>query len=343
MKVGCLIYYWGKRYEKIGKIAVNSFKKFHPDVNLHVVNDISREEYKCAKFFDLYGGGIHKYMLACEIMAKNKYDKMIVVGADTITCARLDEFIDDKESDLITTSDYCYQPSYVYGEQIIPGFFLNKDEDGNFCLRNDLVGNVKNVAFYLHSNADVVCFNNLNCLKEIIDLSIVHKKSFELMKEKDSDKLVRYGCDYWAEQGGLNLYIINSLITNSNKIHLLNTTTGNPLTHVANNSCFYLTNGKLTFYHKKLSYNVQTKGFNCEEGFKVLIPEWKIEEDKLYDFCDREIKIFHYCEGFGLKNDNEFESLINKYIFEHFNNDTKHFFKSNFETDGFFDNKFAIQ
>ena len=176
MKVGCLIYYWGKRYEKIGKIAVDSFKNFHPDVHLHVVDDVSREEYNCAKFFDVYGGGIHKYMLAYEIMAKNKYDKMIIVGADTITCARLDEFMNDDESDTIVTLDYPYQfigVSTVNGElvPILSPLWVKNEKANTHEWSSSPIGRLDLSSYtfveHHHYNADVICFNNSNCLSDV--------------------------------------------------------------------------------------------------------------------------------------------------------------------------------
>jgi len=55
--------------------------------------------------------GPMKYAFGYHIAKKYNYDKVIVLGADTITCARLDEFLDNNEDDVLATLDYNYQPN----------------------------------------------------------------------------------------------------------------------------------------------------------------------------------------------------------------------------------------
>ena len=118
MKIGCLIYFFGKKYQKIGNCAVSSFKKHNPDVVVHHIHEGNEAEYECYKLKEQLAKsiniGLYKYMLAADIMKKHSYDKMIVLGGDTITCARLDEFIDNNEADIIGTLDYPYAVSYPY-------------------------------------------------------------------------------------------------------------------------------------------------------------------------------------------------------------------------------------
>ena len=91
-KIACLIYFYGKKYQELGTCAINSFKKFNPEVDLHYVNDENEKQFSSYKYRSSAGGGVYKYMLAAEIMKRGEYDKIIVLGADTITCSRLDEF-----------------------------------------------------------------------------------------------------------------------------------------------------------------------------------------------------------------------------------------------------------
>ena len=181
MKIGCLITQVTlpgnsftvegvdqARYNELAQCSLNSFKKFHPDVELHYVNDFNLSEYheKYFKSFDLVDHiGIVRYMLAYDMMLQNNYDKMIILGCDTITCDRMDEFINNNEDVLATlnypcqeSTDYCTTPYF----EIAPGVY----DHGNI-------------------NADVVCFNNPSALKKVIDLSIEH-------------------FNYFAEQGALN-------------------------------------------------------------------------------------------------------------------------------------------
>ena len=75
MKIGCLIYFYGKIYEKIGKIAVESFQTFHPDVDMFHVNKENDHLYESTKLLEkgLVKLGPYKYLLAAEIMKKKKY------------------------------------------------------------------------------------------------------------------------------------------------------------------------------------------------------------------------------------------------------------------------------
>jgi hypothetical protein len=181
MKIGCLITQVTlpgnsftvegvdqARYNELAQCSLNSFKKFHPDVELHYVNDFNLPEYheKYFKSFDLVDHiGIVRYMLAYDMMLQNNYDKMIILGCDTITCDRMDEFINNNEDVLATlnypcqeSTDYCTTPYF----EISPGVY----DHGNI-------------------NADVVCFNNPTALKKVINLSVEH-------------------FNYFAEQGALN-------------------------------------------------------------------------------------------------------------------------------------------
>jgi len=174
MKIGCLITQVTlpgntftvegvdqARYDELAQCSLNSFKKFHPDVELHYVNDSNLSEYheKYFKSFDLVDHiGIVRYMLAYDMMLQNNYDKIIVLGCDTITCARMDEFIDNNE-DILATLNYPCQESTEYWQtpyfEIAPGVY----DHGNI-------------------NADVVCFNNPAALKKVIDLSVEHFTHF---------------------------------------------------------------------------------------------------------------------------------------------------------------------
>ena len=161
MRTAAIIYYYGRKYEEIGACAVNSFKKHHPEIDLHFINDKNENKYESAAHKSKVTLGVYKLLLASELMKKYKYDKVIALGADTITCARLDEFLDDNEHDILASLDYPYQLSEN-------GIILSPD-------------------FETHLNADVVCFNNIRPIIDII---------------KVSNKFPAY-----AEQGGLN-YVV---------------------------------------------------------------------------------------------------------------------------------------
>jgi hypothetical protein len=126
MKIGCFISQFtleggslvvgdATKYDSLAKCAVDSFKKFHPEIELHYINDTNFIKYY-EKYFQSYELvdhiGIVRYMLAYDIMLKENYDKLIVLGCDTITCSRLDEFINSTE-DVLATLNYPCQESTI--------------------------------------------------------------------------------------------------------------------------------------------------------------------------------------------------------------------------------------
>jgi hypothetical protein len=132
------------------------------------VDDSNFREYYDTYFksYDLNNNiGIVRYMLAYDLMLHNNYDKMIILGCDTITCSRLDEFIDSTEDVLATLNYPCHESTDYWTTPYI------EVSTGVYDY-----GNV---------NADVVCFNDSKALKKVIDLSIEHFTHF-------------------SEQGGLN-------------------------------------------------------------------------------------------------------------------------------------------
>ena len=118
------------------KNSVNSFKKWHPDVDLDVVgND-----------FDL------SKMQNTEVrmqFVKQKFDdgytKVIMLGADTITCSRMDEFLDDDVTPFLATCD----SKMPFSMKFEPDCFFSPKHG---------------VFEWAVINSDVCCFNN----KEVI-------------------------------------------------------------------------------------------------------------------------------------------------------------------------------
>jgi hypothetical protein len=179
MKIGCFISQFtleggslvvgdATKYDSLAKCAVDSFKKFHPEIDLYYINDTNFIEYyeKYFKSYDLVDHiGIVRYMLAYDIMIQEKYDKLIILGCDTITCSKLDDFINQTE-DVLATLNYPCQESTKYWTTPIVEIRPGVHDHGNI-------------------NADVVCFNKSEALKKVIDLSIEHFTHF-------------------AEQGALN-------------------------------------------------------------------------------------------------------------------------------------------
>ena len=112
MKIGCLIYSDHKKYKDLHENAVNSFAAFHPDIEMYSFNYASDSDFiKFAKktMKKNIPAGPFKYGLGYLLFENKKLDKLIILGADTITCSRLDEFLDDNTNDILTTLDYPYE------------------------------------------------------------------------------------------------------------------------------------------------------------------------------------------------------------------------------------------
>lgn len=181
-QTACVFYYTDNRYDELVKCAVDSFKKFNSsEVDVYVINKDNKEEYN--KSFQYYEAGdeifIMQYIYAYEIMKQHNYKKVIILGCDTITTYRVDEFLDDNEHEVLASLNYpCVEQTEHWKSPILN---VGQDPNGN------IIRDVLNV------NADVVCFNSSEALKTVIDLSIEHYGGFSI-------------------QGGLNEVVTKNLL-----------------------------------------------------------------------------------------------------------------------------------
>ena len=130
MKTACVILAIGEKYRKLARPAVNSFKRFHPDVDLYLIDDDNFKDYRTSELMNTVGFGLAKYIYALEIMTIKGYDKIICLGSDTITCSRLDEFLDDNVNDVICTLDYNTQ--FIYRDTLLEDFSLPNEYQGKY-------------------------------------------------------------------------------------------------------------------------------------------------------------------------------------------------------------------
>lgn len=161
------------RYDSLSCDAIASFENFHKDVDIFFITNENLSEYvdlfNTKETVDIYDNlGILKFILARHIMSFYGYEKIMSFGVDTITCCRLDEFMDDS-TDILATLNYPCQESTEYWKSP----YIKYEVNGKFFEDH---GNI---------NADVVCFNNIKALDAVIQLSIDH-------------------FSYFAEQGSLN-------------------------------------------------------------------------------------------------------------------------------------------
>ena len=263
--VACFFYSNNSRYDKLLECATKSFKAFHPDIKIYILNQINAEVYHA----------VDKFEQALSICLENNIKKCIFLGSDTITCARLTEFLESSE-DILATLDYPYQLRTQY--------VTTPDSE-------------------THLNADVLCVNNLSFLYKICEIT------------------KNYPTHYY-EQGALNQIVWNSINNYSYKII------------------------DYPYKESKIIYNVRSKGNITDESgtkpWKNYTNSWKVIDNKLYSHDEKQIKVFHYCEGLGNLNDNLFIEIVNYWINEAFNLETKIFFNENCDCGDFFCKDFNL-
>lgn len=271
-KTICVIFYTDSRYEKLAQVAYRSFKKHHDEKEVECVLIAQRpgsDVVHCSH------AGILKYSLALKLAIEKKATKLIILGADTITCARLGEFLDNDE-DIIATLDYPYQ---FFNQGVI-----SPDSE-------------------THLNADVVCFNNLNALKEVIAAARFHPMYFE--------------------QGGLNQIAW------------------------AEDSKYSLEIADYPYETSTCVYNARAKGNLCAEAgtkpWGEFTRMFHVKDGRLYtglhknnQMVDKQIKVWHYCDGFGTLNAAAIDKILNWWKTTGFNQETKNFFELHCDSGDFF-------
>ena len=222
--------------------------------------------------------GIVRFMLAYDLMIDYGYDKMIILGCDTITCSKMDEFLDNHQDDILATLNYPCQESTEYVTTPVFELFPGTYDHGNI-------------------NADVVCFNNKEALKKVIDLSLEH-------------------FTYFAEQGALNEL---AWVDKSYSVKIVDFPyPTSPVVYNARSKGVFGT-------------NMIKKGLLAKHGplDGQLAPTRKfyVKDKKLYTQDHKQIKCFHYVEGLGGRPNEEFNEIINDFKLNWFNKETINFFK----------------
>jgi hypothetical protein len=180
-KIGCVFLHItnheGDNYQKddfFAPNAINSFKKWHPNVDIHHITNDNFNEYLSDLGINEYydSVGLIRIYIIRELLRQKGYDKIIMLGLDTFTCSYLDDFINNDVDDMICSSG----PPYL---------FLNTPYWSPKISNND-------VDFI---NADVACFNNTKAADTLIN------KSIEFWTNH-------------AEQGGMNYIYQNQHLLN---------------------------------------------------------------------------------------------------------------------------------
>lgn len=275
----CVMFYTDKRYEKLAEVAKNSFLTFNSKIPIFVYTSEQTEKiYNISKHIP---AGIRKYMVALAQAKKTNSKKVIILGCDTITCSRLDEFLDNNE-DILCTLDYPYQ--------LITSRIQSPDSES-------------------HVNADVVCFNNLDALYETIKCSLKHK--------------------IYYEQGGLNEVLWSNKYDFTYKIVDAPFSTSNVVYNARSKGNLIASAGSKPWAKYTNLFHIQDK--------KLFTGLHKNNEK-----IDKQIKVWHYCDGLGTLSVDSFEQTINWWIEVGFNRETKNFFKDVCNAGDFFHQVFRV-
>jgi hypothetical protein len=298
MKIGCLILSISNEVDKNFKgdnfftpNAINSFKTYHPDVDLLFIDNNTLGEclskLEITEYYD--NVGIFRVHLIKEFMKKKHYDKIIMLGADTFTCARLDEFIDNTTDDIICSSGppYAFLKTIYWSPQI-ENFHHNRTT-------------YQDVSFI---NADVTCFNSLKGVETVYENSI----------------------KYWtehAEQGGLNYCYINQKELDL-KVSIVDFPyIKTPILYNVRSKGS--ASGGNQMYKGKL-YSGNYKDPNSKViGNAYPTSLYYVKDDKLFTSDHKQIKVFHYAEALGVKTKEEYNETLNEIKTMWFNDETKQF------------------
>ena len=167
-KTGCVVYYTDDRYDELAKNVKNSFLAYNgEECDYHQIDYTNQEEYnKMLEYYEFAPETfLMQFIYAYEIMKKYNYEKIIVLGTDTIVCNRLDEFLDDNTTPVLATLNYPNQDGTEHW--VTPAIQVTLP-DGRIVMDQ------------MNINADVTCFNSADALKKVIDLSIEHYCHFSI-------------------------------------------------------------------------------------------------------------------------------------------------------------------
>ena len=284
-KVGCVVYYTDDRYDELAKNVKNSFLTHNgEECDYHQIDYTNQEEYnKMLEYYEFAPETfLMQFIYAYEIMKKYNYEKIIVLGTDTIVCSRLDEFLDDNITPVLASLNYPNQDSTEHWTTPIAQITLS---DG------------KTITDHLNINADVTCFNNVDALKKVIDLSIEHYCHFSI-------------------QGGLNELAFSD---KSYEVKIVDAPY--PTSKVVYNA-----RSKGVFGTDMIKKGLLTKCGPQYDGQPSPIKHWYVNDNKLYTHDHKQIKCFHFVEGLGGRPIESFKELINDFKTNWFNKETIKFF-----------------
>jgi hypothetical protein len=167
-KTACVVYYTDERYDELIKNVKNSFLSFHKEeCDFYQIDYTNQEKFNSQlQYFEFAPETfLMQFIYAYEIIKQYGYEKVIILGTDTIVCNRMDEFLDDNITPVLATLNYPNQDSTEHWTTPVTQVQL---PDGQI------------VFDHLNINADVVCFNSSEALRKVIELSIEHYTHYSI-------------------------------------------------------------------------------------------------------------------------------------------------------------------
>jgi hypothetical protein len=299
-KIGCLFLHLsndeGNNYKEdtfFAPNAINSFKKWHPNVDIHhVTNDNFQTYLKDLGITEYYDSlGLVRIYLIKELLKQKGYDKIIMLGLDTFTCAYLNEFIDNDEDDLICSSGPPYD--FIKTEYWAPKIMVF-ERDGILYRDVDFI------------NADVACFN----------------------KWEAADILINKSIEFWTdhcEQGGMN-YLRQNQESLGIKVSIVD------FPYFKTKS-LYNVRSKGSAHGGNQMYRGNLYNGNYKDPNNRVIGDiyptslYKVEDNKLFTQDGKQIKVFHYAEALGVKTKEEYDETLYEMKNTWFNEETKVFLR----------------
>jgi hypothetical protein len=268
--------------------AINSFKKWHPEIDVHYVTDNNFAEYLAELGIEEYYNNISliRLLLTKVLMDIKKYEKVIVLGIDTFTCAPLTEFIENEIDDMVCSSGPPYH--FIQTEYWKPAIEVF-EHDGKLF---------RDISFI---NADVYCINNSEMANKLYDITL----------------------KYWTEQmdqGGINYcYINQNDLGIKVKIVDFPYVKTNVLYNVRSKGRAYGGNQM----HRGIVYDGNHKDPDSRViGYVYPTSTYYVKDDKLYTSDHKQIKVFHYAEALGGKTKEEYNETLNEIKTMWFNPET---------------------
>jgi len=309
-KVACVTYFTDDRYDELSSNVKNSFSKFHANEADYIQIDYTNhKDYfnKWEHFTETNDVGLNWMIHAYEIMIREKYTKIILLGCDTIVCDRLSEFIDDDSTPVLATLNYYIHEETEYWSTPIIKYKTEAGEE---------------VIDHLNINSDVICFNSPEALRRVIELTI----------ECYTIYTMQGGVNHlaWTDKS-FDVKIVDSPYENS-KVSYNVRSKGVPRADM-------IENGKL-----KNCWPHNIHGFPYEwlaqrdliDGYESPIKKWYIKDNKLFTHDHKQIKCFHFVEGLGGRPLEKFNYLIQDFKLNWFNKETIQFFKEQCNCNTFF-------